>query len=1122
MKLRTKSIITLIAMLLGGIGQVAAQDTKFKTTTIIKLDGTVPSDASDAGTISVAYSEPVNGKVTMTITATPATGKTYITADQITVLKTVDGSEAQTREDPGIITPDPVTALDVTADPTGPTTYTYIFEGERMANTRGTRGVTIGEYYFPYDFEITADFQSLIDITNATITLGETTFAYTGQEIKPTVSSVVLNGETIPADNYTVSYLYNIEPAEATAEGYVPTVQISGKLPYIGEITQKFTITKAEATLKYSKETAEATLQAEFEAPTLTVTPEGLQGITYSSSNTNAATIAADGKVTIVGAGETTITAAFAGDEHYKEAEASYVLTVNKIATELKYSKETAEATMGAEFEAPTLTVTPEGLEGITYTSSNTDAATISAEGKVTLVGKGETKITATFAGNEIYEAAEASYTLTVSKVTTTLKYSAETATATMGAEFEAPTLTVTPEGLEGITYTSSNTDAATISAEGKVTLVGKGETKITATFAGNEIYEAAEASYTLTVSKVTTTLKYSAETATATMGAEFEAPTLTVTPEGLEGITYTSSNTDAATISAEGKVTLVGKGETKITATFAGNEIYEAAEASYTLTVSKVTTTLKYSAETATATMGAEFEAPTLTVSPEGLQGITYTSSNTNVATIAEDGKVTIVGIGETTIKASYAGNTIYEPAEASYTLTVEKGVGEGYPLWIGEIQVTEDNCENVYGDRAQTFIFNPDSKILLITNNQNKDIVIESRLDELTIYLNGNNGNKLKKVFFNNLGNAENKGKLMFTTNFNVPGTIDLKNDQGESVITGFESVDFDTKSQLTFTLPEKTTYEYQNGVMNKTVVDENNIETTSAAEELSIGQSLTPIDETVTFTLNTLYLKDENGNIIRDESGEPKLPNLVNSVVKDVLITLPQSNDANSDEGISVDDSDGRVGITIETVSMTDEKVKTIAQKVIDNQTTNTGYFPGSDDFAKEFVGMTILLPASTGTIETDLNIDPGYEFHLLIAEANNGQLKSTIKVVRAGKVETPFDVAMPSYCYIYMVKTGAGTRLGKRDKAHGKVFSVGVSVTKAKSVNPPSEASGNALPASEDPNVNEETTPTPPTGITTVNSDQQTVKSGWYTLDGQKIAEPKQRGLYIKDGRKVVIK
>ena len=516
---------------------------------------------------------------------------------------------------------------------------------------------------------------------------------------------------------------------------------------------------------------------------------------------------------------------------------------------------------------------------------------------------------------------------------------------------------------------------------------------------------------------------------------------------------------------------------------------------------------------------MGQPFTAPTLN-NPNSL-AVTYSSSKETVATISAEGVVTIVGEGETTIKATFAGNDTYEAAEASYTLTVEKGVGEGYALWIGETQVTKDNCEHILGNKDLTFAFNPDSKILLITNNQDKDIVIESRLDELTIYLNGNKdskSNKLKKVFFNNLGNAENKGKLVFTTNYNVPGSIDLKNEKGESVITGFESVEFDSKSKLTFALPEKTTYEYKNGAMTKTVVDENGTETTSAADELSIGQSLTPIDETVTFTLSNLYLRDEDGNVIRDDSGEPTLPNLVNSVVKDVLITLPGSNDNNSGDGISLDDSDGRVGITIETLSMTDDKVKTIAQKVISDDT----YFPGSDAFANDFVGMTILLPACTGSITTDLNLDPGYEFHALIAEEDAGKLKSTIKVIPAGEVETPFDVAMPSYCYIYLVPVSASTRLGKREKVHGKVYSVGVSVSKARSVNPPSEASGGALPASGDPNVNEETTPAPPTGITSVNSDQQRLKNGWYTLDGQKIAEPKQRGLYIKDGKKVAIK
>ena len=63
MKLRTKSIITLVTMLLGGIGQVAAQDEKPRwppqTTTIIQLNGS-SSSADAAGTLTVSISDPEN------------------------------------------------------------------------------------------------------------------------------------------------------------------------------------------------------------------------------------------------------------------------------------------------------------------------------------------------------------------------------------------------------------------------------------------------------------------------------------------------------------------------------------------------------------------------------------------------------------------------------------------------------------------------------------------------------------------------------------------------------------------------------------------------------------------------------------------------------------------------------------------------------------------------------------------------------------------------------------------------------------------------------------------------------------------------------------------------------
>ena len=67
--------------------------------------------------------------------------------------------------------------------------------------------------------------------------------------------------------------------------------------------------------------------------------------------------------------------------------------------------------------------------------------------------------------------------------------------------------------------------------------------------------------------------------------------------------------------------------------------------------------------------TAGATFESPATTVSTSP---IVYASSNTDVATIDNNGLVTLVAAGETEISASVAANDSYEGAVVSYTLTV------------------------------------------------------------------------------------------------------------------------------------------------------------------------------------------------------------------------------------------------------------------------------------------------------------------------------------------------------------------------------------------------------------------------------------------------------------------
>lgn len=82
----------------------------------------------------------------------------------------------------------------------------------------------------------------------------------------------------------------------------------------------------------------------------------------------------------------------------------------------------------------------------------------------------------------------------------------------------------------------------------------------------------------------------------------------------------------------------------------------------------------LSYAETEYDAALGRSFTKPTLT-NTNGVT-VTYESEDEDVATVDEEtGDVTIVGIGTTTITASFAGNASYRKNSASYTLNVIYG---------------------------------------------------------------------------------------------------------------------------------------------------------------------------------------------------------------------------------------------------------------------------------------------------------------------------------------------------------------------------------------------------------------------------------------------------------------
>lgn len=181
---------------------------------------------------------------------------------------------------------------------------------------------------------------------------------------------------------------------------------------------------------------------------------------------------------------------------------------------------------------------------------------------------------------------------------------------------------------------------------------------------------------YKRAVDLTATTLTLSAiPTEPIAIGGTFSStPTLKAGEQTLSDktITWSSDNTDVATVDENGTVTGVAAGKANITATFAGDNEYKTSTAKYEIKV-KGAPELSFPNNAYTIEMGDAFSEPTLQGLPTDVTA-KYSSSNADVATVDEStGKVQIVGVGTTTIKAVSEAKDVYEVAEASYELTVK-----------------------------------------------------------------------------------------------------------------------------------------------------------------------------------------------------------------------------------------------------------------------------------------------------------------------------------------------------------------------------------------------------------------------------------------------------------------
>lgn len=350
----------------------------------------------------------------------------------------------------------------------------------------------------------------------------------------------------------------------------------------------------------------------------------------------------------------------------------------------------TASSTTSFNVSAQSLTegvliTSPTGFElssngGTTYANSITVGTTGNLSSTTILVRLAATSVVGTYSGNITLSSAGAT-SLTVATVSSTVSQKGLTISGLTGDDKNYDGLTTatvsgtaTLNGVVGSdvvtlnsTSVSYNFTSATAGNSIPITVLG-----YTLNGADAGYYSLTQPSLSANINKSNQTLS----SITATVSKVYGDAAYSAASNSSSGLTvsYSSSNTAVATINAVGLVTIVGVGTTTITASQAGNTNYNAATSvTQALTVDKANQTISALTTPITKVYG-DVPYSAATTSSSGLT-ISYSSSNTAVATVDATGLVTIVGVGTTTITASQSGNSNYNVATSvTQVLTVNK----------------------------------------------------------------------------------------------------------------------------------------------------------------------------------------------------------------------------------------------------------------------------------------------------------------------------------------------------------------------------------------------------------------------------------------------------------------
>lgn len=546
------------------------------------------------------------------------------------------------------------------------------------------------------------------------------------------VSKIVFSKKNVAGDATDGGKAFDLSKISLTTDTEMPT----------GKVTPNLVFASSEIT----------TTVGESIENTLTTTP-GNFNVSYISDNESVVTVDALGKITPVAAGTATITASSIATEYFNAANTSYTITVYENesifnVSGFNYAGQSSSREQSLDRAIGGFSFTYTGGEAIKYNADNNfffrenNAGTLTiaptdANNKITKIVIGSTTdvsavtgFTVTADGNTIepvlangsitidVPAGASSVVISTNELSASVNISSYTISTTAQPSKEpyqpvfafehasltvaktgdvANALTTTPKNYP-VTFSSFDTNVATVNAQtGAVTPVAAGTTTITVSSTATNYFNAANASYTLTVVDdesvsfeknevvfaVNTNKAYTAATGDdgKVTYTALEGNVNAATSSASNAMTYTSSDENLIKVNAEtGELSLgdnwtAGKTVT-ITATSAAGQT-----ARYTVKL-KFETSIEFDVESVNAHLNVGFVEPKATIVPAGVNLVTYSSNNSKIATVNEStGEVTFPAssTGTVAITATIPDNDYYMGSSDTYQIVVGSAISAG-----------------------------------------------------------------------------------------------------------------------------------------------------------------------------------------------------------------------------------------------------------------------------------------------------------------------------------------------------------------------------------------------------------------------------------------------------------